>query len=106
MIDRARVLARFALVQDGDYFQILGVPRDASAYEIRRAHQILAREFGTLALAPAVCRELEKELMAIRTVLDEGLRVLGNVDLRRRYQRHLTSSAGTPGASAPSVSAD
>lgn len=100
-------MARFALVQDGDYFQILGVSRDAGAYEIRHAHQTLARQFGAAALAPAIAGELGNELLAIRTVLDEGLRVLGNVELRRRYQRHLTSpSSGGSTASASSVSAD
>jgi hypothetical protein len=106
-LDRARIMARFALVQDGDYFQILGVSRDAGAYEIRHAHQTLVREFGAAAVAPAIAGELGDELLAIRTVLDEGLRVLGNVDLRRRYQRHLTSpSSGAPTASASSVAAD
>jgi len=42
---RARILARKALVEDGDYFAILGVSRSATAYDIRRAYLDLKREF-------------------------------------------------------------
>jgi hypothetical protein len=89
VIDRARVLARHALVQEGDYFELLGLTREATAHEVRRAHQALTRELSTQALDAQVVAELGAELRAIRTVLDEGARVLGDARLRRRYQSHL-----------------
>jgi hypothetical protein len=91
-IDRARVLARHALVEEADYFQILGVPRTASAHEVRRAHQALMREFAPAALDPVLAVELAAELRAIRTVLDEALRVLGEPGLRERYQTRLPAA--------------
>jgi len=88
-IDRARVLSRYALVEEGDYFEVLGLPREASAHEVRRAHQALTRELSAAGLDPEVAAELEGPLRAIRAVLDEGARVLGDPRLRRRYQAQL-----------------
>ncbi len=88
-IDRARVLSRYALAEEGDYFQVLGLPREATAHEVRRAHQALSRELSPVTLDPELAVELEGELRAIRSVLDEGARVLGDARLRRRYQAHL-----------------
>jgi hypothetical protein len=97
-IDRARILARYALVREGDYFQVLGVSRQASAHEIRRAHQALLREFGRQALAPELAVDLAGPLEAIRTVIDEGARVLGDPRHRQRYQSHLLSSGSGSGS--------
>jgi len=91
-IDRARVLARHALVEEADYFQVLGVPRTASAHEVRRAHQALMRELAPAALDPVLAVELAPELRAIRTVLDEAVRVLGQPRLRERYQTRLPAA--------------
>ena len=88
-IDRARVLSRYALVEEGDYFEVLGLPREASPHEVRRAHQALSREMSLAGLDPEVAAELDGPLRAIRAVLDEGARVLGDAGLRRRYQAQL-----------------
>src|SRR6185369_3302947 len=42
---RQRVRARVALVEDGDYFALLGIARSATGYEIRRAYLELRRAF-------------------------------------------------------------
>jgi hypothetical protein len=88
-IDRTRVLSRYALVQEGDYFEVLGLSREATAHEVRRAHQALSRDLSASSLDAQLAVELEGELRAIRSVLDEGARVLGDARLRRRYQAHL-----------------
>jgi CheY-like chemotaxis protein len=95
-IDRARILSRYALVQDGDYFAVLGLAREASAHEVRRAHQALSREMSATSLDPALVGELGAELGAIRAVLDEGARVLGDAHLRQRYQAHLPVAPAAP----------
>ena len=41
----ARVRARMQLVEEGDYFAVLGVSHDATGYEIRRAFLELRRGF-------------------------------------------------------------
>jgi CheY-like chemotaxis protein len=106
-IDRARVLARYELVREGDYFQLLGLPRDAGSHEVLRAHQVLARELSAQALDGEVVAQLGAELRAIHAVLDEGARVLGDPRMRHRYLAHLASppSSSPPPAGSPAGSA-
>jgi len=89
--DRARVLARYALVREGDYFQLLGVGRNATSADVRRAYETLRREFAPESFDASISAELAPELAAIAEVFDEGLRVLGNDDVRRRYADHLAA---------------
>jgi hypothetical protein len=86
---RAALLARYALVEEGDYFEILGVSRDATAADVQRAHDRIARELDPGALGPVLAGELGAKLDAMREVLGEALRVLGDNHLRPRYQNHL-----------------
>ena len=44
--EREALLARYALVEEGDYFEILGIGRDASTDEIQRAHDRIARQLA------------------------------------------------------------
>jgi len=92
-IARERVVARHALAQEGDYFQVLGVDRQADATEIRRAHQRLVRECSPEVLGPELAHELKESLETIREVLDEGLRILGTPALRDAYQGNLPAGA-------------
>ena len=105
-IDRALVQARAALVADGDYFQILGVARDAGPEEIRRAHQILLAGLRPGALHPAVASDLEGELREIRLVLDEATRLLLDDDLRRAYREHLAVPPDLVLGAAPEAAPD
>ena len=50
-------------------------------------------ELAPTSLDPAVVAELGAELRAIRVVLDEALRVLGEPAMRERYERHLPAAA-------------
>jgi hypothetical protein len=108
-IARERVLARQALAQEGDYFQVLGVDRQADATEIRRAHQRLARECSAEVLGPELTHELKPVVEIIREVLDEGLRILSTPALRAAYELNLTpepeAQALVPEASAELSSA-
>jgi hypothetical protein len=90
---RARVLARHALVEEGDYFEVLSLPRGASIEDVKKAHESLMRELEPTSLDPALASELGAELRAIRVVLDEALRVLGEPRMRARYEGHLPRPA-------------
>src|SRR5262249_48167808 len=70
--DRAIVRAHHTVVLDGDYFQILGVARDAGGDDIRRAHETLVAVLAPDALHPAVAAELGAELRQIRAVVEEA----------------------------------
>jgi hypothetical protein len=87
---RAALLARYALVEEGDYFEVLGIGRDATAADVKRAYDRIARELEPDEIDPAVARELGEKIDAIREVVGEALRVLGDESLRPRYQNSLS----------------
>jgi CheY-like chemotaxis protein len=88
-IDRERVRARWELVSEADYFALLGVRRDATTFEIRRAYQSARRDFSADCFPPDLRRELAQELDDIANVLDEAYRVLRDDRLRSTYLHHL-----------------
>ncbi|MFN0253843.1 MAG: DUF4388 domain-containing protein [Kofleriaceae bacterium] len=88
-IDRERVRARWQLVSDADYFALLGVRRDATAFEIRRAYQAARRDFAQDSFPSDLRRELAQELDDISHVLDEAFRVLRDDRLRLTYLSNL-----------------
>jgi len=88
-IDRERVRARWQLVSEADYFALLGVRRDATAFEIRRAYQSARRDFAADGFPTDLRRELAQELDDISHVLDEAFRVLRDDRLRVTYLTNL-----------------
>ena len=88
-IDRERVRARWRLVTDADYFALLGVRRDATGFEIRRAYQASRRDFAADCFPGDLRRELAQELEDIAHVLDEAFRVLRDDRLRVTYLSNL-----------------
>ena len=74
-----------ALVDEGDYFALLGVHRGATGYEIRRAFLDLRRKFEpSRALRPRTL-DLKDDLRRILDVLDEAYEILGDTPRRERY---------------------
>ena len=92
---RQRVRARVALVEDGDYFALLGVPRAATAYEIRRAYLDLRRAFDPARVLTAATADLAPEVRLVVEVLDEAYEILREPHRRDRYRRAI--EAGPPG---------
>jgi hypothetical protein len=88
-IDRERVRARWQLVTEADYFALLGVRRDATGFEIRRAYQAARRDFAADGFPADLRRELARELDDIAIVLDEAFRVLRDDRLRGTYLSNL-----------------
>jgi hypothetical protein len=88
-IDRERVRARWQLVTEADYFALLGVRRDATTFEIRRAYQGARRDFAADCFPNDLRRELAQELEDIAHVLDEAFRVLRDDRLRVTYLSNL-----------------
>ncbi|HEX6839075.1 MAG TPA: hypothetical protein VF334_20995, partial [Polyangia bacterium] len=88
-IDKERVMAKRAQVQDGDYFAILGLGRDASAREVARAFERLKREFAPERFADPLRDELSDALAEIGEVLDEAHRVLADDEVRASYRARL-----------------
>jgi hypothetical protein len=86
---RKRVSARLAIVQEGDYFDVLGVPRTATAYEIKRAYLELRRAFEPGRLLTAATADLLDSVRLIVECVDEAYDVLKEPSRRERYRRAL-----------------
>lgn len=90
---RQRVRARMALVEEGDYFQILGVPRTATSYEIRRAYVDLRRTFEPSRLLTARTADLLDDVRLIAEMLDEAYEILRDQRRKERYRRAIEAGA-------------
>lgn len=90
---RQRIGARIAIVQQGDYFEVLGVAKDATGYEIRRAYLEARRAFEPSRILTAETVDLTDDARLIVQVLDEAYDLLRDDVRRARYTRALMTSA-------------
>ena len=89
---RAKVQARRALVDDGDYFAVLGLPRAATGYDIRRSYVELRRQFDPRQVLRVGTLDLREDLDTILEVLDEAYEILRDQQRRERYRRAIEST--------------
>jgi hypothetical protein len=89
---RARIQARRALVDDGDYFALLGVPRAATGYDIRRSYLELRRQFDPAEVMRQSTIDLQGDLDTILEVLDEAYEILRDQQRRERYRQAIEST--------------
>ena len=68
---------------------VLGVRRDATAFEVRRAYESARRDYASETFPVEVQRELADPLREIAIVLDEAYRVLRDDEIRRQYLANL-----------------
>ena len=90
---RQRVANRLALVHDGDYFALLGVPRKATGYEIRRAFVQLRRSFEPSRVLTAATADLSTNVVLIVEVLEEAYDILKDTNRRNRYRRAIEATS-------------
>jgi len=91
---RERVRARLQLVDEGDYFAVLGVARTATGYEIRRAFLDLRRAFEPARVLTPSLADLDADLRTITSVLEEAYDVLKDSVHRERYRRAIEMPGG------------
>ncbi|HEX6272083.1 MAG TPA: hypothetical protein VFZ53_03555 [Polyangiaceae bacterium] len=86
---RERIAARVGLVEEGDYFALLGVGRAATSYDVRRAYLSIRKSFDPARILTAETVDLKDDLESILEVLDEAYEILGDATRRERYRRAL-----------------
>jgi hypothetical protein len=91
---RERVRARMQLVDDGDYFALLGVTHDATGYEVRRAFLELRRAFDPSRLLTPEVADLADDVRKITLVLEEAYDILKDAARRERYRRAIEAVPG------------
>jgi hypothetical protein len=89
---RAKIQARRALVDEGDYFSLLGVARGATGYDIRRSYVELRRQFDPAEALRQSTLDLRDDLDTILEVLDEAYEILRDQQRRERYRRAIEST--------------
>lgn len=89
---RARILARKALVDEGDYFAVLGVSREATGYDIRRAYTALRKELEPSQALTSGTADLGDVLDEVVSVLDEAYQILSDQRRRDRYRRAIEAT--------------
>jgi hypothetical protein len=89
---RLKVKARRALVDEGDYFALLGVPREATGYDIRRSYTELRRQFDPSRVLRPNTLDLREDVDAITDLLDEAYEILRDQGRRERYRKAIEST--------------
>ena len=89
---RERIRARMILVQEADYFALLGITPNATSYDIRRAYIELRRRFEPSRLLTAATADLNADVEIILDVLEEAYSILRDPQRRNRY-RHAIQAA-------------
>jgi hypothetical protein len=82
---RERIAARLALVQEGDYYAVLGVARGATEHEIRHAHEGLREELDPARVITGRTADLADDLDLVLEVVDEAYEILSDPTRRDRY---------------------
>lgn len=88
-LDVERVAAKYEQVLSGDYFEILGLRRSATGYEVNEAYERLTREYNANRFAGAQDQAVATRLGEIHRALAEAVDVLSDDLIRAEYARNL-----------------
>ncbi len=88
-IDKNRILDKIEQIRQLDYFQILGVAKSATPYEIDRAYERNLAEFEPNRFSSSLREQMFEELGEITRVLADAREVLRDEQVRDAYARHL-----------------
>lgn len=89
---RGKLRARRALVDEGDYFSLLGISRGATSYDIHRAYTTLRQELDPSTVLTPANADLGDDLELVLDAVDEAYEILRDQVRRERYRRALEES--------------
>jgi hypothetical protein len=84
---RTRILGKKQVVDEGDYFAVLGVDPFATPYEIRRAFLEMRRSFDPSRILTPNLASLAEDVRHIISVAEEAYEILRDDARRERYRR-------------------
>lgn|GEM_PF-3581064 len=87
-VDKERLLAKRAQLDDADYFAILGVDAEAQPHEIERAWERMRQDFAPERFTASLRGEFDATLDDIAATVDEAYHILRDPDVRRAYRDH------------------
>lgn len=85
---------KFALLKGGDYFALLGVPRDADLSAVRDAYFALAKVLHPDALARQRLQGLEREAIEVFKALTDAYTTLTDRKKRTEYEARTQAAPG------------
>jgi hypothetical protein len=88
-IDSERIQDRLRLAREADYFEFLGLGRDASRAQIRRQARALAETFADESLEDSTRMSHQADLDELRAALREASDILVDEAMRSAYLAHL-----------------
>ncbi len=88
-----RVRVRRALVEEGDYFALLGIPLEATGHEVRRAYVDLRRWFEPGRFRKGERSAMQDDVQVVAELLDEAYEVLRSPERRAEYRKAIAPRA-------------
>lgn len=88
---RAEVLDRLDQLDDLDFYELLGMPRNASTGDIRKAYFLAAKRYHPDAIARLGLQDLRNQTGEVFSKIAEANEVLSNKERRNAYDRSLES---------------
>ena len=88
-IDRERIREKVEQARTQDYYQILGISRDANLYEVQQAWQQQLTDYAKNRFSVATCSTFGEQIDEIATILTDARDVLTDEDTRTMYTRHM-----------------
>jgi hypothetical protein len=89
---RAAIATRRRLIENGDYFAILGVSKDATGYDIKSAYLSLRRQFEPSRVLTTATLDLKGDIQLVLDVISEAYDILSDQLRRERYRRAIESA--------------
>ncbi len=94
-MQRTKILQRAEEITRMDYFQMLGIPRDATTDDVQRAYFLLAKVWHPDRLPPSI-RDVREQCTKVFAHLSEAHQTLTDAERRTHYMTLIKDGGATP----------